>query len=712
MKVCMIATLGGHLAQLELLQPASHGHDAYLVSVSSDHALQAMPGMRRYMVRQILRNPALLLINSIQSLRIILRERPQVVITTGAGDALPTVFLCALLGCVVVLVESFARVSRASLFGRLVRHWCDVVLYQWPELRWDYPTGIQVAPLFQFAEAPHPLQPSPTVLVLTGTHSRGFERLLIAIDNLVEAGVLPARIQAQVGQSTYVPRTFPSFRFTSHERLMGMIESADVVITHDGSASIGEALSRGKRTIVVPRRPNEEASYKSDQQLARHLASLGWVTLVDDMDQLAEAVVSPTHGTIERPRSGAPGAVQTIVDFMRTLRVNGPEASRSSRVSSVGGSLDVVLVSPVNPWTDAPSGIKAYTEALILRLSESGLRVTIVTTGDPPPVLPDNVDSVVVSYRRPSTLGFLAALFLNGARVTHRGDVIHVQRLDHLLPVAFWSRSTPTVVTLHGDAARSIRLRKGPVAALILRVLEEFATRFVDAAIAVDEQTCKTYESWFPRLRGKITTIPIGTEAATFSPRPRHLGSAEPFPASSKLVLFAGRLDHEKNVSLLLDSFSRLTSAVPDAFLVIAGEGRQEGALRKRAQFLGLTNVRFLPTLSRLSLWDLIRRAEVVAIPSLFESGPLIALEAIRIGTPIVSTPVGRIPEILGRWVVGKVARAEPGEFADALREVIERTKAYYSNGLLSAAATLSFDSTLAATLGIYRSVTAGRVGS
>ncbi len=181
MKVCMIATLGGHLAQLELLQPASHGHDAYLVSVSSDHALQAMPGMRRYMVRQILRNPALLLINSIQSLRIILRERPQVVITTGAGDALPTVFLCALLGCVVVLVESFARVSRASLFGRLVRHWCDVVLYQWPELRWDYPTGIQVAPLFQFAEAPHPLQPSPTVLVLTGTHSRGFERLLIAI---------------------------------------------------------------------------------------------------------------------------------------------------------------------------------------------------------------------------------------------------------------------------------------------------------------------------------------------------------------------------------------------------------------------------------------------------------------------------------------------------------------------------------------------------
>src|SRR5439155_6292109 len=207
------------------------------------------------------------------------------------------------------------------------------------------------------------------------------------------------------------------------------------------------------------------------------------VTVVDDLDQLAEAVVSPAHGTIERPGSGAPGAVQTLFDFMRTLRVNGPRASQSSRVSVVGGSLDVVLVSPVNPWTDSPSGIKAYTEALIVRLSGSGLRVTIVTTGDPPPFLPGNVDTVVVSCRRPSTLGFLAALFLNGARVTHRGDVIHVQRLDHLLRVAFWSRATPTVVTVHGDTVRSIRLRKGPVAALILRVLEEFATRFVDVAI-------------------------------------------------------------------------------------------------------------------------------------------------------------------------------------------------------------------------------------
>jgi len=708
----MIATLGGHLAQLELLRPASQGHDAYLVSVSSDHALQALPGMRRYVVRQILRNPALLLVNTIQSLRIILRERPQVVITTGAGDALPTVLLCALLGCGVVLVESFARVSRASLFGRLVRHWCDVVLYQWPELRRDYPTGIQVAPLFQFEDTPHRLPRSPTVVVLTGTHSRGFERLLMAIDKLVAAGALPGQVQAQVGRSTYVPRAFPSFRFTSHDLLMRMIESADVVITHDGSASIGEAVSRGKRTIVVPRRPHEETSYNSDQQLARRLASLGWVTVVDDLDQLAEAVVSPARGKMERIGSGAPEAVQTIVDFMRTLRVDGPRASRSSRVSSVSGSLSVVLISPVNPWTDYPSGIKAYSEALILRLSESGLGVTIVTTGEPPPLLPDNVDFVVVSSRRPSSLGFLAALFLNGARVAHRGDVIHVQRLDHVLPVAFWSRSTPTVVTLHGDAARSIRIRKGPVAALILRVLEEIATRFVDAAIAVDEQTRKMYESRFPRLRGKITTIPIGTERATFSPRPRQLGSIEAFPASSKLILFAGRLDHEKNVSLLLDSFSRLTFAVPDAFLVIAGEGRQAGALRKRAQVLGLTNVRFLPTLSKPSLWDLIRRADVVAIPSLFESGPLIALEAIRIGTPIVSTPVGRIPEILARWVVGQVARAEPGEFANALREVIQRTKAYYSNGLLSAAATLSFDSTLAATLGIYRSVTAARVGS
>src|SRR3989442_115205 len=91
-KICLISTSGGHLAQLATLADATKGQEAYLVTVPSPHTRSVLPGLPRFYVRQVLRNPMNLLINAFQSLRIILRERPRAVITTGAGDALPTVF--------------------------------------------------------------------------------------------------------------------------------------------------------------------------------------------------------------------------------------------------------------------------------------------------------------------------------------------------------------------------------------------------------------------------------------------------------------------------------------------------------------------------------------------------------------------------------------------------------------------------------------------
>src|SRR5438132_3310580 len=134
MKVCLVSTVGGHLAQLEAIAPAADGHDCYLVTVPSPHATYALPGIRRYFVRQVLRNPVNFLFNFVQSVWILLKERPQVIITTGAGDALPTVFLGAALGSMVVFIESLARVRAPSLFGRIVHRWCDTILIQWPEL--------------------------------------------------------------------------------------------------------------------------------------------------------------------------------------------------------------------------------------------------------------------------------------------------------------------------------------------------------------------------------------------------------------------------------------------------------------------------------------------------------------------------------------------------------------------------------------------------
>ncbi|HEY5538108.1 MAG TPA: glycosyltransferase, partial [Thermoplasmata archaeon] len=304
MKVCLISTVGGHLTQLETVAESVRGHDMYLLTVPSPSGLHAFPGVRRYEVRQILRNPVNALLNAVQSLRIYLKERPNVVITTGAGDAAPTVLIAAALGSAVIFVESFARVERPSLFGRLFHRWCDTVLFQWPGLRHAYRRGIHVAPLFRPASGRQEIPATPTILVLTGTHTLGFERLLRAVDELVASRSIPGRVIAQIGHSRYEPRNVEHFRFLPHDELTRTLDGADVVVTHDGSASIGESLSKGRPTIVVPRRPSEgEVSYRSDQGLARHLAKIGLVVLAEDPRELPRA--------LDRLRSLTPGTFDT-----------------------------------------------------------------------------------------------------------------------------------------------------------------------------------------------------------------------------------------------------------------------------------------------------------------------------------------------------------------------------------------------------------------
>jgi len=342
-----VSTVGGHLAQLAVLAEALTDHDTYLVTVPSPQAESALPGIRRYVVRQILRNPAAFLANAVQSLRIFLRERPDVIVTTGAGDALPTTLIAAALGAPVVFVESFARVRRPSLFGRLARRWCDLVLFQWPALEAAYPRGTRVAPLFQFGATVRP-PATPALLILTGTHTRGFERLLEAVDSLVQQGRLANRVSAQIGHSRYVPRNYPCFRFLPHDDLMREIDRADVVITHDGSASIGESLSRGRPTVVVPREvAHGEVSYGSEQQLARHLAALGYVVLLEEPSDLPTVLENLRIERAIPPPLDGPDAREVLRGYLARL---GPgTATPPRRTAADGESLRIALIAPVRP---------------------------------------------------------------------------------------------------------------------------------------------------------------------------------------------------------------------------------------------------------------------------------------------------------------------------------------------------------------------------
>jgi glycosyltransferase involved in cell wall biosynthesis len=111
-------------------------------------------------------------------------------------------------------------------------------------------------------------------------------------------------------------------------------------------------------------------------------------------------------------------------------------------------------------------------------------------------------------------------------------------------------------------------------------------------------------------------------------------------PAERPLLLYVGRVAHEKNIEFLIHAFGHVRRTLPAAMLVIAGEGPAQKALRQCAARLGLEgHVRFVGYLEREhALLDCYAAADVFVFASRTETQGLVLLEAMAQGAPVVST--------------------------------------------------------------------------
>lgn len=133
--VLLVCSAGGHLLQLHLLSRAWQGQSHLWVTHDKDDSrslLEAEPVVYAY--GPTTRNVPNLMRNLRLALRVIRRTRPQVLITTGAGLAVPFGWIGRSLGVRVVYIESFTRIDRPSLSCRLVAPVADRIYVQWPEL--------------------------------------------------------------------------------------------------------------------------------------------------------------------------------------------------------------------------------------------------------------------------------------------------------------------------------------------------------------------------------------------------------------------------------------------------------------------------------------------------------------------------------------------------------------------------------------------------
>lgn len=139
----------------------------------------------------------------------------------------------------------------------------------------------------------------------------------------------------------------------------------------------------------------------------------------------------------------------------------------------------------------------------------------------------------------------------------------------------------------------------------------------------------------------------------------------------SRYLLYVGRLRIRKGVEVLLEAIARLARSVPDAELLIAGDGERTEIVRRRIQELGLTGrVHMLGRQDPAAVRQLLSAAQALVVPSIYEGMPLVILEAMEAARPVVATTVAGIPEVVDEETGWLVPPEDPAALAAALREV------------------------------------------
>jgi UDP-N-acetylglucosamine:LPS N-acetylglucosamine transferase len=142
MKVLFVCSSGGHLAQLYRLRPWWERHERTWVTFGHPQAESLLAGERLITAfAPTTRNIPNALRNLRLAIAVIRAERPDVVISDGAGVAFPFFVVARLLRVRTVYLEVYDRISRPTMTGRLCYPLASLFLLQWPEQAASYPRG-------------------------------------------------------------------------------------------------------------------------------------------------------------------------------------------------------------------------------------------------------------------------------------------------------------------------------------------------------------------------------------------------------------------------------------------------------------------------------------------------------------------------------------------------------------------------------------------
>ena len=283
----------------------------------------------------------------------------------------------------------------------------------------------------------------------------------------------------------------------------------------------------------------------------------------------------------------------------------------------------------------------------------------------------------------PITVRMVAGVRRHWSRIDVRNAVLEIHRVEPAIALA-GGKGAPKVLFLHAHS-EDLRNRKTEVLwgkmPAAYQSLESVLIGGMSHVYIVREDAVEFYRKRYPRLADRISFLPTWVDEEVFAslPEPQRSGIRADlagryrFDPAGRLLLFVGRFEGQKDPMRLLESFRGLDGVLPGASLVMIGEGKMEGQIRRFIRGNRLEEkIRLIGPQPQAELARWMNAADSLVLSSAYEGMPRVVVEALRCGLPVVSTDVGEVRRLIGPGGGRLVTQAGAGPFSEGIVDLLK----------------------------------------
>lgn len=142
LKVCLACSAGGHLTEMLQLKEFYEKHEHFFITFKRADSESLAKSEKVFFIERPARNAFKTVKAFVQAWKILKREKPKLIVSTGADVAVPVCIAGKLQGRKIIFIESFCRPFKPGLSGRIAYNFADLFIYQWKEVGIHYPKGV------------------------------------------------------------------------------------------------------------------------------------------------------------------------------------------------------------------------------------------------------------------------------------------------------------------------------------------------------------------------------------------------------------------------------------------------------------------------------------------------------------------------------------------------------------------------------------------